>query len=245
MKELAESRISIDPNICSGKPCIKGTRVQVADILMALAEGLDEKEILRNFRQVRKEDIRATIAYAYCLADNVKMRITAAGGSMAEVENDVAGAEELQRQAQEVFSKQLEEQAQKQEEITQERVSQLKAKKEIERGPKLETPPKRDYDLEIELEDDSDIQVFTDADEFEQGLQMDRDNYIFEMRDDDAYWLIYSMKDDVEIDKAMKRNIKLFYNDKEAIFEGYLSTDRLHKVFIQKDEEGNTRGRVL
>lgn len=57
------SRISIDPKICFGKPCIKGTRIWVSLILDLLAEGSPVNEILEDYPQLTEEDIRAAIAY--------------------------------------------------------------------------------------------------------------------------------------------------------------------------------------
>ena len=56
-------RISIDPNICFGKPCIKGTRIWVSLILDFLAGGETEADILTNYPGLKPEDIRAAIAY--------------------------------------------------------------------------------------------------------------------------------------------------------------------------------------
>jgi uncharacterized protein (DUF433 family) len=56
-------RISIDPNVCFGKPCIKGTRIWVALILDFLASGETADEILKSYPQFAAEDIRAAIAY--------------------------------------------------------------------------------------------------------------------------------------------------------------------------------------
>ena len=56
-------RISIDPNICFGKPCIRGTRIWVSLILDFLANGLSVEEILEEYPQLTKESIRAAIAY--------------------------------------------------------------------------------------------------------------------------------------------------------------------------------------
>ena len=61
-------RISIDPNICHGKACIKGTRVMVSVILDNLADGESYESIIRGY-QVTSEDIQATIAYAADLAE--------------------------------------------------------------------------------------------------------------------------------------------------------------------------------
>ena len=61
-------RISIDPNICHGKACIKGTRVMVSVILDNLADGESYESIIRGY-QVTSEDIQAAIAYAADLAE--------------------------------------------------------------------------------------------------------------------------------------------------------------------------------
>lgn len=56
-------RISIDPRVCFGKPCIRGTRLWVSLILDNLAEGLSEQELLKEYPQLTPDDIRAAIAY--------------------------------------------------------------------------------------------------------------------------------------------------------------------------------------
>jgi uncharacterized protein (DUF433 family) len=56
-------RISIDPGICGGKPCIKRTRIWVSLILDLLAEGLSEAELLAEYPQLAHEDVLAAIAY--------------------------------------------------------------------------------------------------------------------------------------------------------------------------------------
>lgn len=58
------ARISVDPAICFGKPCIKGTRIWVSLILDNLADGVSEAELLREYPQLRGEDIRAALAFA-------------------------------------------------------------------------------------------------------------------------------------------------------------------------------------
>ena len=62
MNPLIE-RISVDPNICFGKPCIKGTRIWVSLILDLLADGTTIKEIIEEYPHLTEEDIRAAIAY--------------------------------------------------------------------------------------------------------------------------------------------------------------------------------------
>lgn len=56
-------RISIDPNICFGKPCIKGHRIWVSLILDLLANGLGVDEILQEYPGLEEADVLACIAY--------------------------------------------------------------------------------------------------------------------------------------------------------------------------------------
>jgi uncharacterized protein (DUF433 family) len=65
-------RISIDPNVCFGKPCIKGTRIWVSLILDFLASGETPEQILASYPQLAADDIRAAIAYG---AEVVRERI--------------------------------------------------------------------------------------------------------------------------------------------------------------------------
>lgn len=57
------SRISIDPEVCFGKPCIKGHRIWVSLILDFLASGMTVQEILQQYPALEKADILACIAY--------------------------------------------------------------------------------------------------------------------------------------------------------------------------------------
>lgn len=66
MAELL-SRITIRPEQCHGWPCIRGMRIRVADILEMLANGVTEKEILKDFPDLEPGDIRASLAYAASL----------------------------------------------------------------------------------------------------------------------------------------------------------------------------------
>jgi uncharacterized protein (DUF433 family) len=56
-------RITIDPRICGGKPCIKGTRIWVSLVLDFLAEGMTEAELLAEYPGLTHEDVLAAIAY--------------------------------------------------------------------------------------------------------------------------------------------------------------------------------------
>jgi uncharacterized protein (DUF433 family) len=58
------NRISINPTVCFGKPCIKGTRIWVSLILDFLANGESPQSVLEAYPQLEPEDIRAALAYA-------------------------------------------------------------------------------------------------------------------------------------------------------------------------------------
>ena len=57
-------RIAIDPEIRFGKPCVRGTRIAVGDVLSYLASGMTEQQVLTDFPQLTSEDIRAYLAFA-------------------------------------------------------------------------------------------------------------------------------------------------------------------------------------
>ena len=56
--------ITIEPGKRSGKPCIRGMRITVSDVLEYLASGMTEEEILNDFPELTREDIRACLAVA-------------------------------------------------------------------------------------------------------------------------------------------------------------------------------------
>ncbi len=68
-------RITIEPGKCGGKPCIRGMRVTVYDVLEYLASGMTSAEILADFPYLAAEDIQACLAYA---ADREKHQIAIA-----------------------------------------------------------------------------------------------------------------------------------------------------------------------
>ena len=59
-----QERIVINPAVRSGKPCVKGTRITAYDILEYLAGGMSEDEILRDFPDLTRDDIRACLSFA-------------------------------------------------------------------------------------------------------------------------------------------------------------------------------------
>ena len=60
--------ITVDPNVCHGNACIKGTRIMVSVVLDNLAAGLSSEEILRSYPSLKRESILAAISYAAELA---------------------------------------------------------------------------------------------------------------------------------------------------------------------------------
>ncbi|MHA1972584.1 MAG: DUF433 domain-containing protein [Candidatus Hodarchaeales archaeon] len=64
------SRISINPEICHGKPCIKGTRIPVYLIIEMLEHGLTFDEILKEYPHITVEDIKSCLQFAKKLIEN-------------------------------------------------------------------------------------------------------------------------------------------------------------------------------
>ena len=62
-------RISIDPNICHGQACIKGTRIPVHQVIRMLASGDKSEDILEDYPSLTVEDIQACLEYAASLAE--------------------------------------------------------------------------------------------------------------------------------------------------------------------------------
>ncbi|HVW71566.1 MAG TPA: DUF433 domain-containing protein [Candidatus Paceibacterota bacterium] len=64
------ARITINPEQCHGRPCIRGMRIRVQDILEMLAGGATAEEILQDFDFLERDDIRAAIAFAAKVMDH-------------------------------------------------------------------------------------------------------------------------------------------------------------------------------
>jgi uncharacterized protein (DUF433 family) len=69
-----QTYITVDPTICHGKACIKGTRIMVSVVLDNLAAGLTMDEIIKSYPSLSRESIQAAIAYA---AELAKERVVA------------------------------------------------------------------------------------------------------------------------------------------------------------------------
>jgi uncharacterized protein (DUF433 family) len=70
MSDNLLSRISSDPEICGGRPCIRGTRMRVADIVEALAKGATRQQLLADFDYLIDDDIAAALLYAARATDH-------------------------------------------------------------------------------------------------------------------------------------------------------------------------------
>lgn len=68
------ARITSDPAVCSGRPCIRGTRVRVSDVLDMLAHGAERSEIIADYPYISEEDIAAALHYAARAADHRVIR---------------------------------------------------------------------------------------------------------------------------------------------------------------------------
>jgi uncharacterized protein (DUF433 family) len=69
--------ITIDPNVCHGKPCIRGTRIMVSNILNLLAHGATVEEVLLGYPKLTREDVHAALAYAEAVIEDEEVILTA------------------------------------------------------------------------------------------------------------------------------------------------------------------------
>lgn len=72
-KQALEVRITSNPKQCGGRPCIRGMRIRVADILEMLAEGVHVDQILADFPDLEIEDIQACLLFAAKRTDIVRL----------------------------------------------------------------------------------------------------------------------------------------------------------------------------
>ena len=72
-KQQLETRITTNPRQCGGRPCIRGMRIRVADILEMLAQRVSAAEILSDFPDLEPEDIQACLLFAARRADIARL----------------------------------------------------------------------------------------------------------------------------------------------------------------------------
>ncbi len=73
MSELR--RITVNPDQCGGRPCVRGLRVRVKDILDLLAQGVSREDILKDYPYLEDGDITAALEYAARQADHVVLNV--------------------------------------------------------------------------------------------------------------------------------------------------------------------------
>jgi uncharacterized protein (DUF433 family) len=67
-------RITMEAGKCGGRPCIRGMRIRVTDVLGMLAEGVSHEEILKDFPYLEEDDIKAALAYAARQSDHAVLQ---------------------------------------------------------------------------------------------------------------------------------------------------------------------------
>jgi uncharacterized protein (DUF433 family) len=67
-------RITVEPEKCGGRPCIRGMRIRVTDILEMLANGASSEQILHDFPYLEADDIKAALAYGALQADHAVLQ---------------------------------------------------------------------------------------------------------------------------------------------------------------------------
>ncbi|TCT22830.1 DUF433 domain-containing protein [Thiobaca trueperi] len=69
------NRITMDPQVCGGRPCLRGMRIRVTDVLDLLAAGASREEILADYPYLDDADISAALAYAAKQANHLVLRV--------------------------------------------------------------------------------------------------------------------------------------------------------------------------
>ena len=70
-----ENRITMDPKMCGGRPCIRGLRIRVSDVLDLLASGLSPQQVIEELPRLTEEDIRACLVYVSRRIDHPTVRV--------------------------------------------------------------------------------------------------------------------------------------------------------------------------
>jgi len=69
-------RITVDPEVCHGKPCVRGLRYPVSWLLELLSSGMTQEEILADYEDLQRDDLMAVLAYASRLSDVKRVALT-------------------------------------------------------------------------------------------------------------------------------------------------------------------------
>jgi uncharacterized protein (DUF433 family) len=71
----ALERITVDPEVCGGRPCLRGLRIRVSDVLEMLAQGASREQILEDYPYLEDADITAALEYAARQVDHTIVRV--------------------------------------------------------------------------------------------------------------------------------------------------------------------------
>lgn len=71
--DRSEDRITVDPKVCGGKPCVRGTRIMVKNILGMIAGGYSIERILEAYPELTRDDVVSAIDYAVRVVDEEKV----------------------------------------------------------------------------------------------------------------------------------------------------------------------------
>lgn len=71
----ALERITVDPEVCGGRPCLRGLRIRVSDVLEMLAQGASREQILEDYPYLEDADITAALEYAARQVDHTVVRV--------------------------------------------------------------------------------------------------------------------------------------------------------------------------
>ncbi|MGD8643445.1 MAG: DUF433 domain-containing protein [Chromatiales bacterium] len=71
----ALGRITVDPEVCGGRPCLRGLRIRVSDVLEMLAQGASREQILEDYPYLEDADITAALEYAARQVDHTIVRV--------------------------------------------------------------------------------------------------------------------------------------------------------------------------
>ena len=73
-KDSLLNRITVDPDLCGGRPCLRGQRIRVSDVLELLSSGATTEEIVEDYPTLETDDVLAAIEYAARQTDHVVLR---------------------------------------------------------------------------------------------------------------------------------------------------------------------------
>jgi uncharacterized protein (DUF433 family) len=105
------TRISVDPEVCGGRPCIRGHRITVAMILGLLADGISVASVLTEYPQIEEVDVRACLAFGAVIASGGYDELACAlpgPGPATQVRQALEGLEELWQRMPEISNADIE-----------------------------------------------------------------------------------------------------------------------------------------